>query len=617
MALTSLNKPEFEDSMWVPPVKEPWYRQWSKGWRLVVVILVLLSGVYLSVRRLKDYRSLKAAYARSLAREALAKKDQPQEAVALFEKAAALAPNDTEVLRSIADFTEPMDDRMAVYSLRKLVSNAQPTPADRERLCRLAFDWGLPELADVTILKQWAASDPSTLALRPLDLSARWMANRGQHAEAEHRLRSALAKAGETADKPSLQFVLAKLLMAGPAAGTNPSSAQEETIQLLAGAIISTAPPLAMRAEAARLMGAALLQAGLNSKAAQEAIALVRSTLNEESEAVKNTNPLTSLNYRIQLFEFDIDLNPSVRQSLAKQLLESVEKSDDAQKLTVANWLNSHELSLMALTLCESQPAVSTQRTWFTAKLDALFNQKNWSALVEQLSAPNQPLPAIIKSFFLYRVSLARQDDQATLDQARASIVQNSLRTDPKDILYVASILEKLGEYQTALTLYTAVQNDPRAGLPARLGTIRCLTPQPARSGELVAALDDIVGLWPSCDQARGDLAYLRLLDRNARHEDSEFVHEAQRTFPDFLAYRIAAALSHLRDKNPAEALKLLPPEYAPPLSTPGWRSVYACVLAANNQEEKARDTIAGINMKSLRPGERRLLEEFLLVLPE
>ena len=610
-------KPEFEETMWLPPVKSAWHQRWRRGWRLVVALLVLAGAVYLPLRGLKDYRSLKIWRARSLAQEAMTHRDDPKQAVELFQKAAVHAPNDTVVLRLLADYTEAREDPMALYALRKLVSNGQPTPEDRERLCRLAFDWGHPELADATILSQWAEADPATLELRPLDFSARWLANRGQRSEAEKRLRSALEKAGAGREKPLLQFVLSKLLLASPAAQSATDATLDESLRLLSEAIRATVPPMPMRAEAARLIATTVTREDWHRSVHPELVDFVRKTFEEETAATQKPDPVAALRIRIHRLEFEIALAPARKQSLAKELLDSVAAAEDRQRLMVAKWLNVNALPRMALVVCDATAGQDVREEWFTERLVALFQLQDWGRMEALLAAPQQPLSAVTKALYLFRIQLQKPAAPEVLNQVRKAISQASDKSEVRDTLHAASVLEKLGEYETASELFSSVQNHPQGGLAARLGIIRCLDPQLERSGELVQALEGLVRLWPQSEEARGSLAYLRLLDKSTIPEDLALAKEFNRKFPNFLSYRVTAALAWLREKNPSEALKLLQAEALPwPSVLPGWRAVYAAVLAANGKNDEARQIVATFTSQDLRPGERRLLEDFLIAPP-
>jgi hypothetical protein len=313
----------------------------------------------------------------------------------------------------------------------------------------------------------------------------------------------------------------------------------------------------------------------------------------------------------------DIALKPWNQKTLITQFLEETKDADQKERLSIVRWLVSREFYTEAMVVCEAAPATKTDKEWFTAKLDALFGLKQWEEVAKAVSAEDQPLAEIVKRLFYYRTVVASAQAPAIQEKALAAILGAAEQAAPRDILYVAGNLEKTRELVPAHTLYAGLQNHSVAGLAARLGMIRCLDPQLDKSGELIVALESLLRLWPHSDEARSDLAYLRLLDKNARNEDIEAVKELSKNSPWFLAYRIPAALSLLREKDPLNALKLLEQEPIPwEKVRAGWQSVYVATLAANGRSAEAKKLAAAIPKNQLRPGERRLLEESLAILP-
>lgn len=603
--------------MWVPRANVKWYRLWLTGWRLVLVIvgLILIYGVIWGP---KDYRSLKTWRARSLAREALAlpKTDAPAAAIALLEKAGTLAPNDTEVLRSLADFNEPRQDIMALYALRKLVSGGNSTEEDRERLCRLAFDWGMSEMAPSETLRKWAKSDPQSLEIRALELSARWMAGRGQPAEAETRLRFALEKAEPGITAASIESALCRLLLASPAAQANNEATIKEILLRLEHVISTTTPPSPIRSDAAKLLALIHSRPVWISHISSDLSNLTIKALHEQAEALKS-DPAAAMTLKISTLGVQLALKPWNQKTQIAEFLEATKEEDPKERLTIVRWLVSREYYLDALAVCEAYPASKTDKEWFTVLLDALFGLKEWEEVAKAVSAENQPLVEITKRLFYYRTVVASGQAPALQEKALAAVLAAAEQAAPRDILYVAGNLEKTRELIPAHTLYSGLQNHSVAGLAARLGMIRCLDPQLDKSGELIVALESLLRLWPHSDEARSDLAYLRLLDKNARNEDVEAVKELTKNSPWFLAYRIPAALALLREKESGKALQLLEREPIPwEKVRAGWQSVYVATLAANGRSAEAKKIAATIPKNQLRPGERRLLEESLAILP-
>lgn len=138
---------------------------------------------------------------------------------------------------------------------------------------------------------------------------------------------------------------------------------------------------------------------------------------------------------------------------------------------------------------------------------------------------------------------------------------------------------------------------------------VRCLDPQLDRTGELIAALDSLLRLWPLSDEVRRDLAYLRLLEKTATPDDLKVLADVVQNSPWLLAHRVAAALACLREKKPREAMEWLEKEKVPwDRAQQGWRAVYAAALAANDRVDEAKAVAVTLSLDALRPGERQLV---------
>lgn len=603
-----------EHEPWSPSVRRSLPQRMLRGWGLVGTIACLIV-IYFMVRGLKEYRSFKAYLSHSEVTKALqlSKDGNEQGAIALLEKAGARSPNDPIVLRALADFNEPRQDPMTLYALRKLVNNRDANAEDRERLCRLAFDWGHPELADSETLREWALSDIANLELRPLELSARWMASRGQGAAAETRLRKALDQATGDAAKPAIEIVLTRLLLSSGPAQAGKKEVISECLSHLESALRSTSPPSPLHGEAAKIITSMALKPEWTALIPDASIALARHELLAQAEALTK-NPLGAQEMRLQEAATHMLVKPEDKESLAKELVEKGKSASLPERAALARWLIDHELSASALEICDTNPNSLTQREWFTLRLDALHALKRWDTVKELLTASSQPLPNIVQALFLLTVDKSSGADEAAIDGRRKHLKTEVSRAEFKEVLYVAGVLERTREIGLAMDLFDSLQNHSQAGLPARLGLVRCLSLQLDRTSELMNALGSLLVLWPNSDEARSDLAYLRLLDRTQRQEDVQAAITLTRNNPWYLAYRIPAALALLRINEKSEALGYLASVDVPwAQARPGWIAVYASVLAANGKTEEAQKWAGQLKANTLRPGERKLLEEFQL----
>ena len=602
---------EREVEPWEIPQPRNLLQRWVRGWRLLLLISVLGIG-YVSWRGGRDYYAFKAWRARGIAAEAAqaSAAGSPEKAAALLDQAAILAPLDPQVMRTMADFCEPRQDIMAIYALRQVVRSGQSTPADLERLCRLALDWGHPELAASDTLKEWATAPADTLSILQLRLSAVWLASRGQYKEGGQRLRQALEASAGTPAALALEVALSRLLMNAASSSGMAEAAANEPLTRLSSIAYSPSAPLPIRTEATRLLAGLLLHPARRELLTPVRADLLRSAFTELAAASAKDDPATATSYELAATTIDLTAFPERRDSIIQEVLTKATAAPLPQRLATARWLNENRAPREALALCDRTPEQASDAAWFTTRMDALFALKEFTTATQLLESPTQPLAPHLQQLFLYRIALASGQDAAALATRRAGLEKAASRSEAKDILSTAENLEKSGDIPTALALYTSLKGHPHAGLTARLGMVRCLDADPARTSDLIQALESVLQLWPQSDQARNDLAYLRLLDGKPNPDDLTIVATLNQESPWFLSFRITAALAQLHQKNPAEALALLTSEPIPwDRVRPGWQAIYAATLAANGQTAEAQPIIARLQNTPLRPGERKLLD--------
>ena len=599
-----------EEDPWEISAPPGFFQRWRRGWRLGLVLALLVLG-YGLWRGGRDYAHLKAWRARGLAGEAAAEsaRGAPGKAAALLDQAAILAPLDPVVMRTMADFCEPRQDIMAIYALRQVVKSGGASPADFERLCRLALDWGHPELAATQTLKQWSDAPAEGLSATQLRLSAAWLSSLGQFKEGEQRLRQALALSAGTPESLVLEVALSRLLMNAASSAGMAEEAAAEPLQRLSSVAYSPSAPLPVRAEATRLLAGLLLHPARRNLLTPVRADLLQSGFAELAAATASTDPAGAMAYELAGVTVNLAASPGRREEWIRPILEKATTAPVPVRLAIARWFNENGFAAEALSLCDTTSGVAADPDWFTVRVDALFAQRAFDPAIKLLSDPGQPLPGHRQQLFLYRIDRAAGRDESALAARRADLEKRVARAEPREVLETAENLERSGDIPTALALYSGLKNHPHAGLTARLGMVRCLDAFPDRTSDLIKALEGVLQLWPQSDQARNDLAYLRLLEGKPVADDCEAVAGFQRQFPGFLSFRISAALGALHQQKPVEALALLESDPVPwDRVRPGWQAVYAAVLAANDRPEEAKAIATRLAGAPLRPSEQKRL---------
>ncbi len=599
---------------WEPTEELSLGQRWMRGWRLLLILAVLLGG-YGKWRGARDYQIIKGWRARGLVGQALeaSAQGQMEKASALLDKAAILAPLDAVVMRGMADFCEGRRDIMAIYALRQLVKIGAAGAAERERICRLAMDWGHPELALTAELKAWSESEVEKLSALQLRLSAVWMGSRGQAQEGEERLRLALDMSANGPEAASLEVALSRMIMNGAGDAGMAESVAAEPLRRLSGVAYSPTAPLELRGEATRLLAGLMLHPKRANLLTPVRAELLRSGFLELAAAVEKTDPAAAGGYELAAVSVELKAFPQRQEALVGSLVEQAKAAPVDQRLAIARWFNENGQYQETLDICLANPELEGQASWFTVRMDALFARREFDRAVEELEKPDQPLAEHLRQLFLYRIQRQAPPDEVALAQRLADLDKAIARAAPKEVLGAADNLERAGALDIALTFFTRIKNDPVSGLSARLGMVRCLDSQAQSSEELIKALEGVLQLWPQCDQARSDLAYLRLLDRDPSAEDVPMVLQLEKQSPWFLSFRVTAALAHLSEARPGDALALLERDEVPwERVRPGWQAVYAAVLQANHRTIEAEEIAQRLAKVALRPGEQRLISDIM-----
>jgi hypothetical protein len=333
----------------------------------------------------------------------------------------------------------------------------------------------------------------------------------------------------------------------------------------------------------------------------------------EIEKQLASAPPESRMGVRLSGVRLEMAMHPDRRGALASTLATEAAAGPPADQLRICRWLNQNAFFDEAMRLIDSVAPAASDRDWFIARLDALFGRRDWEGLERVLAAADQPLPPLLQLLFRYRAEKPAGRSDEDLALRRREIEMTARSAAPRDVLYAAGNLELAGDVELAIALFQLVQRDEQVGLSARLGLVRCLSRFPERTNEVREVLEELVLLWPQSQEARNDLAYLRLLEGTPREDDVAAVQELVKQSPQLLGFRISAGLAALRQDRPAEALRIIDGASLPWSQVrPDWRAIYACVLAANQKEEEARALAATVPTEQLRPGERALLARHL-----
>jgi hypothetical protein len=602
------------ESDWVPLQDLPWYRRWSRGWRLALLIVLLLAA-YGLVRGPADYRALKKWRAQRWLAEA-ASASNPQARRAALRKAATLAPDDEAVVRALLDFGEATRDPVALEASQLLAGQGWERPEDVTRRVRVAVTWRGLDARMNALLEEWSKEDPAKLDAERLTVVAQWWAQEGKTAEAAGHLSKRLE--GEPAGKirTALQLQLARLYLQENST-LGPQGAPVPAWSLLAEIIGDEGIPEASRERASALLAASLRDPRrypgvLPPADAAKFIGILDTAAGLPALPTRGKFEIDLTRTALQRF-----CTPASGEEEGRALASRWQDAAPDLRLEVVRWLNGEGLFAAALAQVKSAPPDPLPQGWLIAHLDALAGTGAWEQVAPLLAAnPTDALSPLLRQLFIYRAAkvLAGPNPprpENPLHAAQSALLRDAPAADPGEILYAAGNLEAAGDLAAALPLFRLIKDREGVAGPARRGIVRCLASDPERVKELISALESVVSNEPRLMEAQADLVYGRLMEGWAEAEDFQKAQELAKQFPQYLSCRTLAALAALKQTRPAEALAAYDGMTVDWKAVPvTWRLVRAAVLAANDRREEAQSLVTAIDLARLTPGARLLLRQ-------
>jgi hypothetical protein len=605
---------DFGHEQWQEDPTPPAWKQWLTGWRLLGTLAAAGTLFWFTVGpaaygQLKEWRGRRALAA---SREAQARGAE-DEARQLLTKAAVLAPADPDVIRAVVDWAKPRREIIAILALQRLIAMGAASADEPVELCRLALEWGHPELADRALLEEWAQAPALTLAHDPFLLGCRWLAANGKTADAAERLRLRMGAPGApAADQPALRLALARILLERQDPATVEADWREAVRLLWELALADPAPALTRGEAAIALSGVLASQPVLRQFAGPGRM----DTFQKGLERLASHGDL-SAEARFDLVLARLALEAATgqlpRSAMVEKLRAALPDPPGRARFAGVRWLITHGLFDEALAWIAERKEPD-DREWFTARCDALFALRRWDDLKALLAAEAKPpLSPVEAGVFRWRLASAASEPAETLLERRGAIEREAALSDGMDILKAAVNLERTGEPELASRLFRRLKDHEQAGLAARLGLVRCLNRLPDKSMELIEAIESLLVMRPGADDARNDAVYLKLLEGVAEEADRAAAEELAARRPQFLSCRSTQALARLRGGRPEEAIRAydgvnMQWESVPP----GWRAVRAAALAAAGRKDEARLLSSTIPRDVLRRGEVQLLKEFV-----
>lgn len=514
------------------------------------------------------------------------------DAYASLRAANSLAPENARITRGIARLLGAHGDPQALAFLEMLGASPDGTAQDRIDFIRLALRIG--QLTEVQRHLLALLRDPQAAhRCDVLLLAAEWHGRSGDRSHAIGFAREALARTHDAAQSAEAKLLLARLLLQpSPQIAAAPDAMQRAEAKIFLREIAS-------REDRAGLDALLIFAEVCNADASPEQARQI-------SEGLRN-HPLAGDAQRLLGLTWKLRCDPEHREEILADAIATFRESGAAHLAAVTRWLIQQQEPRRALSLIPLAGARENQEL-FLIYVDALADIGRWQDL-QILLAGKAPLPIDPTIRRVYEVRAALGLGRENEAREHWSAVRKSMPgADPKSIFYVAQYAERLGMREDAAKAYrqlTGIEGAERAGY---LGLI-LLTEKSGDTRKLRDQMKEFAGRFPGEFEPQNDLAYLDLLLNENVASSLERAAQRVKRFPDVLAYRTTLALAHLRSGDASAARKVYGEMGTDWNSAkPGWRAVYAAVLAASGERAAASTHAGEIEIARLKPEERALI---------
>jgi hypothetical protein len=562
------------------------WRRWLRGPRLVILILLLLAltAAAFGIRPL--YREVKARRALAIAGEAGAaidRGDMPQ-ASTLLRQAALMAFSDERVAALVTFHAARSGDMASVAELGKRLDAGEASA--EESLVFGERSLGAGRLPDAErALQALPAELPTDQAVRRSALEAGVAQGRGDGTAAAAALRAAIERfPGSESD--GLRIMLAQLL-----ASTEDPSAGTEAGQLLEQAAAGQGRDAA---NALRLIAAS--KAGLG----EANVAAVRAAADR-----LRAHPSGEPGDEILIARLVMASDPASRTAAIDEMAKRLQErgADIDTRAAAARWLVGIGENEAVLQLVGPEEP-SAHAGALMVMLDALSGLERWdecSALLE--ANRGGTLPDTLYHLFRARIAGSRGTPEEEAKERR-QLRQVMQFAELPHVLFAARYAESVGWKPEAFAAWRIISSDEGARLEALRAQLRNF-PETASAAEGADIAGQLLELAPEDPSARLSAAFYRLLAGQDTTAAAATAEEFLAADPESADVRRVAALGRLRTGRAAEGLDILPEDNG----EPRWRVLHAALLRAAGQPAEAEKITAGVNLESLTPEEREMLQ--------
>jgi hypothetical protein len=545
--------------------------------------------------------------ARELAVEAMKHQvaDDEKKASELLERAVELDGDDPVVLRALVDLNAPRRNNAALPALKRLLGRKEVDESDLERAARVAVEWERLELAPVEMLQRWSEAVPREVPLARLVLSGRWLMLRGEHEEAERRLR--VAAAGGGADGAAELALCEVLLRPGAGGGDRMNEGLERLERLIEGG----ERPLGVRQRAVELMAEVVRDDAVRARIDGIRLERLRGAF---APLVARLDPEPAVACLLDLHSVELAVEPESRPEVFGQVMEEFMPLDEKLKLTIARWFLNSGAGDRALAIYEGNPKWGEPGAWEAMRVEVPLQGGDYDAAREAVGKVAWLLTGVKRAGFRYRIAAGRGGEDELSDSRMQLLKAAEADGDPEEVREEAEYAEARGDRELAIGLYNVLEKDPEEEVFAKLEVAKLQSAKVEGRAGAMAVLESLLSGWPRLEEVRNRLIRMRLLEGRGGSEDVAAALVMAAGVPGYAPFQVTAALARLVSGQPKEALELLEKnggknrreaEVADPL-------VSVVVLAAGGRKEDARKVREAMGGKELTAGEKALLERWM-----
>jgi hypothetical protein len=560
------------------------------GWR---------GGVNLGV-----FRGVKA---RELAAEAMVYQAADDEAKAseLLERAVELDGEDVLVLRAMVDLNAPRRNNAALPALKRLLGGEEVDESDLERAARVAVEWERLELAPVELLQRWSEAVPGEVPLARLVLSARWLMLRGEHEEAERRLR--VAAAGGGADGAVELAMCEVLLRPGAGGGERMNEGLERLERLIEGGD----RPLGVRQRAVELMAEVVRDDGVRARI--DAIRLERFR-GAFAPLVARLDLEPAVACQLDLHTVELAVAPESRPEVFSQVMEEFMPLPEELKRTIARWFLKSGAGDRALAIYEGNPKWVERGAWEAMRVEVPLQGGDYDGAQEVVGKVGWLLSGVKRAGFRYRIAAGRGADDDLRESRMQLLKAAEAEGDPEEVREVAEYAEGREDRELAIGLYKVLEKDPEEEVLAKLAVAELQAGGVEGRAGAMAVLESLLSGWPRLEEVRNRLIRMRLLEGWSGADDVRAALEMAAGARGYAPFQVTAALARLVSGQPKEALELLEGNGGRNRreAEAGHPVVSVAVLAAGGRQEDAAKVRAAMGGRELTAGEKALLERWM-----